>query len=148
MTLRRTGIPADYLGGDSELRAPLRGRLRLDPERGLRFVADDGAVLAVATWQLEAAGVVERPAGGIPIAQKLRMMLKAGDWDTGRLRVVYRRGLDHVSLEFLVVSVDAGTEISRYNRRRERRRRMPLLALGPEDAPSADLAASQEVQDR
>jgi len=148
MAIRRTGIPADYLGGDPEIRPPLRGRLRLDPERGLRFEGHDGAVLVIATWQLEAAGVVERPVEAVPTARKLRMMLNAGDWDTGRLRVIFRRGLVRVALEFLVVSVDAGTEISRYNRRRERRHRAPLLTLGPEDLASGRLAAAQELQDR
>ena len=78
-------------------------------------------MLAVPAVDLEAAGVVERPAGEAPLGRKLRMMVDAGQWDTGRLRVQVRRGAERLSLEFLVVSVDAGTELSRYNARREKR---------------------------
>ena len=91
MARRRAGIAADYLGGDPALAAPLRGRLRLDAAHGLRFAGRDGSGLSADPARLEAAGVVERPAGeDIPMGRRLRMMADAGEWDTGRLHVQLR----------------------------------------------------------
>ncbi len=147
MAMRRRGIPADYLQGDPELAGPLRGRLSLDARRGLSFSGGDGSTLAVPAADLEAAGVVERPAGEAPLGRKLRMMVDAGQWDTGRLRVLARRGTGRLCLEFLVVSVDAGTELSRYNAHREERSEPPLAALGLDEPPSVALAPAEEVED-
>jgi hypothetical protein len=147
MAMRRSGISADYLGGDPRLAGPVRGRLSLDRAHGLRFAGRDGSSLAVEPADLEAAGVVERPAGGAPLGRRLRMMAAAGDWDTGRLRVLARRGTAQVALEFLVVSVDAGTELSRYNGEREKRGEPLLPALGLEEPASAAPAPAQDVED-